>query len=102
MRTRETTVEDLEDFWTALQAPLGRALRDAWSILTERVEAQNRRVSDMPDQEMVELLCVAFREAAPIHYQHVDRDRLEAGLDELVATLRMEMAANTPSNETMN
>jgi len=102
MRTRYTTVDDLEDFWAVLQGPLGRALRDAWSIVTQRLQAQSRELSDLPDHEMVDLLCVAFREAAPFHYQHVDQESLEAGLDELVATLRMEMAANTRSSETMN
>ena len=69
MRTRYTTVDDLEDFWAVLQGPLGRALRDAWSIVTQRLQAQSRELSDLPDHEMVDLLCVAFREAAPFHYR---------------------------------
>ncbi len=102
MRASDTTVKELEAFWKSLQGPLGRALRDAGSIMNQRLEARGQELGELTDPELLDLLLGALRVAAPAHYQHVDRATLDAGLDDLVAAVRMEMAANAGSSETVN
>jgi hypothetical protein len=65
MRAEDPTVEDLEDFGERLQRPLGRALRDAGSIMNQRLEARGLALLDLTNTEMVELLFGAFREGGP-------------------------------------
>jgi hypothetical protein len=102
MRAEDTTVEDLEKFWESLQGPLGRALRDAGSIMNQRLEPRGQTLSDLSDIEMLELFAQAFREAAPRHYQHMPRETVDARLEAMLALVRMDVAANAETSDTVN
>jgi len=65
MRAADTSVEDLEEFWERLQGPLGNALRMAGAIIKQRLDARGLELSDLSDDEMIDLLYSAFREARP-------------------------------------
>lgn len=105
MRAEDVTVEELEAFWERLQGPLGGVLRMAGEIMAQRLTAKGQEVSDLSDDAMLDLLWTAFREAAPSHYQHVDRAVVDDALDAMGAALaeaRLELAGNVLSTGTMN
>jgi len=85
-----------------LQGPTGTALRATGVILERKMRVAKVTWADLSDQEVADLFMVAFAEAAPQAFGHVDRATVDEAVAIMAATVAMEMAATADGNDTMN
>lgn len=95
----------MEAVWERFQGPLGGALRMGGAVIRQRLDARGQTLSGLSDKEMIDMLYISFREAAPSPYLHVDRARMEeavAKMGEALPEDRLDLAGSVSATGTMN
>lgn len=102
MTCESATLEDLEAFAARLRGPLGAALRAAGVILDRKMRERQLTWADLTDSKVADLFMVAFREAAPSAYPHLDRSLVDEAVGFIAKDIAMQLAATADGGDAVN
>ena len=91
---KTATVEDLEELWEKLQGPFGTLLRQAGTVMAERMSERKVEWSDLSDEEVMDLFHSAFLQVAPSVYPQLPSDDVEELVRVTFGDVAMQLRAN--------
>jgi len=100
--SKEPTVEDLEQFCDKLHGPMGDMFHALYEVMGRRLRDREDRGESLTSQGMLDEFDAALVEIAPSALPKADPAELHTAIRTVLASAKMESAANSPSSDAVN